>query len=175
MHNSIFSFILVCFLSINLLAGCSSTPPQQTWAAASPSLNGADDKPIIMPRSQQSPTYSLIAIAHSMEGVRYHYGGISPRSGFDCSGFMYYIHQQIGVELPRTSVAQFRHTHPVSRQALRPGDMVFFGSRHGRITHVGLYLGSNRFIHAPGKGKYVSVSTLDHPYWQPRFVRGGRI
>lgn len=163
----------IAALTFSLLVGCAGTAPRPAVTGAP--IKTVENESLSSGITADVPEHSIISIATSLEGIRYHYGGISPRSGFDCSGFMFYIHHQIGIELPRTSSGQFRYTSPVSRQALRPGDLVFFGSRRGRINHVGLYLGSNRFIHAPGKGKFVSVSTLDHPYWQPRFVRGGRI
>jgi cell wall-associated NlpC family hydrolase len=143
------------------LAACSSNPP-----AYNPT-------PIV--QADTGPRAPVIDIATSLLGTPYHYGGITPHTGFDCSGFVYYTHQQIGRSLPRTSVEQYRRSLPVSRGQLRPGDLVFFHSKRGRIDHVGIYLGSNRFIHSPGKGKVISVTSLDHPYWRPRFVRGGRL
>ena len=159
-HHSVIATVFISLLT--LLAACSSNPPTENARQA---LN----------RAPTGPRAPVIDIATSLLGTPYHYGGITPYTGFDCSGFVYYSHQQIGLTLPRTSIGQYRHTHPVSRQYLQPGDLVFFQSRQGRINHVGIYLGSNRFIHSPGKGKVISVSTLDHPYWRPRFVRGGRL
>lgn len=143
------------------LGACSSNPPAYT--------------PTPIARTDTGPRTPVIEIATSLLGTPYHYGGITPHTGFDCSGFVYYTHQQLGLTLPRTSFEQYRHTLPVSRGQLRPGDLVFFHSKRGRIDHVGIYLGANRFIHSPGKGKVISVTSLDHPYWRPRFARGGRL
>lgn len=153
-------FILIASLLI-LLSACSSHPPANSYASISPAV--ADSK---------TP---VIDIATSLLGKPYRYGGISPATGFDCSGFVYYSHQQVGVTLPRTSAGQYQQTQPISRKLLQPGDLVFFHSKRGRINHVGIYLGSGQFIHSPGKGKFISVTSLDHPYWQPRFARGGRL
>lgn len=120
-------------------------------------------------------TAKVIKTARSLLGVRYRYGGISPKTGFDCSGLVYYTHDQVGYRLPRTTTGQYRATRPVSRQALQPGDLVFFRIKRHKISHVGIYVGNNRFIHAPSTGKRVSITSLKHPYWQKRFSRGGRV
>lgn len=110
-----------------------------------------------------------------MIGVRYRYGGRHPETGFDCSGLVYYSHLRAGKRVPRTSQAQYRASTPVSRQGLREGDLVFFRIKRSRISHVGIYLGDGRFVHAPSTGKKVTVTSLDDPYWRKRFVRGGRV
>jgi len=153
-------FTLVVGVGMTLVA-CSSNPPAHNTIPVAATGAG--------------PRAPVIDIATALLGTPYHYGGTTPYTGFDCSGFVYYTHQQIGITLPRTSFEQYRHTLPITRQHLRPGDLVFFHSKRGRIDHVGIYLGANRFIHSPGKGKVISVTALDHPYWRPRFVRGGRL
>jgi cell wall-associated NlpC family hydrolase len=89
-------------------------------------------------------------------GVPYRYGGMSPRGGFDCSGFVAYVYRHYGVALPHYTYAQFRRGRHVARRALRPGDLVFFDG----LNHVGLYLGRGRFIHAPHTGSRVRVERL---------------
>jgi cell wall-associated NlpC family hydrolase len=89
-------------------------------------------------------------------GVRYVWGGSSPRSGFDCSGFVRYVYAHVGITLPHSSYADFGLGRRVSRGGLRPGDLVFF---HG-LGHVGIYVGAGKFIHAPHAGTRVSYSTL---------------
>jgi cell wall-associated NlpC family hydrolase len=93
-------------------------------------------------------------------GVRYTWGGVSPSSGFDCSGFTRYVFAHFGVSLPHYTFGQFDRGRAVSRWALRPGDLVFFDG----IGHVGLYIGSGRFIHAPHSGSHVSVARLAGGY-----------
>jgi cell wall-associated NlpC family hydrolase len=156
--------------------GCSSTTPPSANRDLS-AVSVKNTQPPVTPHAV-TPAVSarppILTVATSLMGTRYRYGGLSPDRGFDCSGFVYYSHHQIGIALPRTSAAQFKQTQPVARQNLSPGDLVFFRTPRGRINHVGIYLGQNRFIHAPGKGKVISITTLDNPYWEPRFARGGR-
>ena len=89
-------------------------------------------------------------------GVPYRYGGSSPRSGFDCSGFVAYVYRHFGIGLPHYTYGQFGRGRRVSRRALVPGDLVFF---YG-IGHVGVYIGHRRFIHAPHSGASVRVDRL---------------
>jgi len=98
----------------------------------------------------------VVRYAKRFIGVRYVYGGSSPRSGFDCSGFVRYVYAHFGVSLPRSSYAQFGDGRRVSRRSLRPGDLVFFDG----VGHVGLYVGNGRFIHAPHTGTRVQISPL---------------
>jgi len=77
--------------------------------------------------------------------------------------------------LPRTSQAQYQSTQPVDRDNLIPGDLVFFRLRPRKISHVGIYLGDDHFVHAPSSGKTVRINSLDDPYWDEHFIRGGRV
>jgi len=117
----------------------------------------------------------LIEIAQGLVGTPYKYGGRSPGTGFDCSGFVYYTHHRIGFELPRTSQAQYRASTPIARTQLSPGDLVFFRISRNKISHVGIYLGDDEFVHAPSSGKKVRINSLDEPYWDKHFIRGGRV
>jgi cell wall-associated NlpC family hydrolase len=98
----------------------------------------------------------VVRYAKRFIGVRYVYGGSSPRAGFDCSGFVRYVYAHFGVSLPHSSYAQFDDGRRVSRGSLRPGDLVFFDG----VGHVGLYVGNGRFIHAPHTGTRVQISPL---------------
>ena len=93
-------------------------------------------------------------------GVRYAYGGVSPRTGFDCSGFTRFVYAHFGIALPHFAAGQFAIGRSVSRTALRPGDLVFFDG----LGHVGLYLGGGLFIHAPHTGARVEISSLSGWY-----------
>jgi len=117
----------------------------------------------------------VIKIAKSMLGQPYRYGGHSPKTGFDCSGLVYFSYLQVGITLPRTSRGQYSASEPVSKSSIKRGDLLFFRINRRKISHVGIYLGKNRFIHAPSSGKKVSIAKLDSPYWRKRFARGGRI
>jgi cell wall-associated NlpC family hydrolase len=98
----------------------------------------------------------VVKYAERFLGVRYVYGGSSPRAGFDCSGLVRYVYGHFGVRLAHSSYAQFGSGFRVRRGALKPGDLVFF---HG-LGHVGIYIGHNKFIHAPHTGSRVRIESL---------------
>lgn len=114
----------------------------------------------------------LLRHAQRLQGIPYRWGGESERTGFDCSGLLVYLFRQdAGLELPRSTHDMIRQRHrQVSRQALKPGDAVFF-SHNGsqRASHVGLYLGDGRFIHAPSTGKTVRIDSLEDGYWNRHY------
>ncbi|HVC87872.1 MAG TPA: C40 family peptidase [Gaiellaceae bacterium] len=102
----------------------------------------------------------VVSFARHFLGVPYVYGGTSPRSGFDCSGFTRFVYAHFGISLPHYSGAQFDRGRVVSRAGLRPGDLVFFDG----LGHVGLYIGHGLFIHAPHSGTRVQIDSLDGSY-----------
>ena len=109
-------------------------------------------------------------------GVRYRYGGDTPVGGLDCSGLIRYVFQQVtGVTLPRTSKELSQVGANVSLDDLQVGDLVFFNTRNYAFSHVGLYLGDNRFIHAPKRGRDVEITTLSREYWQRHFNGARRL
>ena len=105
-------------------------------------------------------------------GVPYRYGG-STTDGFDCSGLVHYAYSKAGKSIPRTTAGQWRGLRPVAANSLRVGDILFFNIE-GKVSHVGLYLGSRRFVHAPSTGRQVTIAELDSAYYRRAFVRGGR-
>lgn len=111
--------------------------------------------------------------AHKYIGLPYVYGGRSPK-GFDCSGLVWYVYKQHGIELPSSSAAQAKFGKKMSRGDMIPGDLVFFQTK-GRIHHVGLYVGGGKMIHAPGKGKRVVKADLDEKYYQRHFASVRRV
>ncbi len=119
----------------------------------------------------------LIGNAMGLLGVAYRYGGTSVSTGFDCSGFMQHIFKRaMGINLPRTSAEQAQMGTPVARSELQPGDMVFFRTLGGsRISHVGLYIGNDRFIHAPRTGKNIEITSLSHKYWSGKYAFARRV
>ncbi|HZQ81004.1 MAG TPA: C40 family peptidase [Gaiellaceae bacterium] len=98
----------------------------------------------------------IVTFARRYIGVPYSYGGTSPRSGFDCSGFTRFVYAHFGISLPHYSGAQFDLGHRVLRGRLRPGDLVFFDG----LGHVGIYVGHGDFIHAPHTGTRVQITPL---------------
>jgi cell wall-associated NlpC family hydrolase len=113
------------------------------------------------PRRRPDPFGArAVRLARHMLGVSYRYGGSSPGSGFDCSGFTSYVYGRLGVELPHNAAAQFGTGRPVPRSRLRPGDLLFFSG----LGHVGMYVGRGRMIHAPQTGDVVRVVRLGVDY-----------
>jgi cell wall-associated NlpC family hydrolase len=102
----------------------------------------------------------VVGFARRLLGIPYVYGGVSPRTGFDCSGFTRFVYAHFGISLPHYSGSQFGMGRSVSRASLRPGDLVFFDG----LGHVGIYIGGQRFIHAPHSGTRVTVASLDGWY-----------
>jgi cell wall-associated NlpC family hydrolase len=102
-------------------------------------------------------------------GVPYVYGGRTP-SGFDCSGLTAYVYGRQGVKLPGSSAQQAKSGRLIRKRNLRPGDLVFFCTAGGRqVSHVGLYLGDSKFIHAPGRGKKVTTASLNDTYFKKTY------
>ena len=111
-----------------------------------------------------------------MLGVDYHRGGASPTSGFDCSGLVAYVYRQaFGLELPHKSREQSRHGRSVERTELRLGDLVFYNTERQAYSHVGIYLGDGRFVHAPKPGASVRVESMASGYWTKRYDGARRI
>jgi cell wall-associated NlpC family hydrolase len=106
-----------------------------------------------------SVSYKAVRVAAAQKGIRYVWGGTSPRTGFDCSGLTKYVYGKVGKRLPRTAQAQYNAAHKISRRYARPGDLVFFGGSHS-IYHVGVYAGGGYIWHAPRPGKRVSKVKL---------------
>ena len=125
--------------------------------------------------TKQSST--VLSRAVNVLGTPYRWGGSSPSKGFDCSGLVKYAFNDVkAVDLPRTSNAMAAgHGLKVDRKDLKPGDLLFFKLKSRQVNHVAIYLGNDRFIHAPRRGKSVSIDTLNKPYWQKHYVVAKRV
>ena len=118
----------------------------------------------------------VLVNALSLSGIRYQYGGTSPESGFDCSGFVRYVYQQASnLTLPHSARAISQIGKTIPRNELQPGDLVFFNTLKSAFSHVGIYVGNNRFIHSPSSGGGVRVEDMQEGYWQKRFNGAQRI
>jgi hypothetical protein len=114
--------------------------------------------------------------AMSLVGINYRRGGNSPENGLDCSGFVRYVFREAqGKELPRTSAEISKLGESVDKQDLQPGDLVFFNTLRRAFSHVGIYLGDNKFIHSPSTGGAVRIESMDLSYWKARFNGARRI
>ncbi len=117
---------------------------------------------------------ALLAQAYQSLGVRYKYGGTTPREGFDCSGLTSFVYQQgNGLRLPRTAAEQSRASRTISFEQMRPGDLIFFRTSGSSVNHVGIYVGRGDFIHAASGGGRVTIDNLSKTYWQQRLVKFG--
>ena len=176
---------------VSLLAGCSGMTPQGSQHADDSGFFGFyHSKPAVKaklaPAQHEKPALPKTTVAANevliqamgLVGVKYIWGGEDPKKGFDCSGLIQHVFSEaIDVELPRTSQAMSAMNVPlVNRDKLKSGDLLFFATEGGnRVSHVAIYVGDNRFIHAPRAGKNVSMSRLDNIYWNKHFVSAKRV
>ena len=138
-------------------------------------------KPAVVPASFATPAVAndwgdrLVSRAMNYLGTPYRNGGISPSTGFDCSGFVYYLYGAVfGQSIPRMPDGMAREGAPVARSDLKRGDIVFFGFR-GTFTHVGIYAGNDQFVHATHRGSPVSVTALDADYYRQHYMTAVRL
>jgi cell wall-associated NlpC family hydrolase len=118
----------------------------------------------------------LVVTAMGFLGVPYKRGGNSFDQGLDCSGFVRLMYEQtVGLVLPRRSAEQAAATQPIDKSELQPGDLVFFNTLKSAFSHVGIYVGDNKFIHSPRSGGVVRVEDMRLAYWQQRFDGARRV
>ena len=139
-------------------SGCASAPVASTGPAKTSAADRGD---------------AAAALAAKMVGKPYKYGGSSP-SGFDCSGLVQYSFRQAGVTLPHNTVQQRSASRLVKVSELRRGDLLFFDQEGKKNSHVGIYLGEGRFVHAPSSGKSVRNDALSNPYWKKHLSEARR-
>ena len=149
------------------LAGCESVPPRVV------SHNAVHDRSLAKLQAE-GVGREVVMYALGLLDVGYQFGGNNPEAGLDCSGLVRFIYKEaVGVDLPHNAAALARRARPVSGLDLRAGDLVFFNTQGYEFSHVGIYLGDNKFIHAPSSRGRVRVESLDSPYFAQRF-QGGR-
>ena len=126
--------------------------------------------------SAQHLAQHLTTAALDLIGIRYKWGGSTPATGLDCSGLVRFVFQEVtGVTLPRTAKDMSRLGAQIAPSDLQPGDLVFFNTQRFAFSHVGIYLGDNRFVHAPRRGREVEVAALDSAFWYSRFNGARRL
>lgn len=143
----------------------------------------ADDSPAAPFTAEDSVTDRYVAKARELVlqamgfmGINYKYGGDTPETGFDCSGLVHYVfNQAAGLVLPRNAREISRVGEDIPRDELQPGDLVFFNTLRRPFSHVGIYLGEYRFIHAPSRGGQVEIVDMSSRYWQKRYNGARRI
>jgi cell wall-associated NlpC family hydrolase len=145
----------------------SSTEPEST---ASSITSTATQMASSVTATVVDGTGSLIDNAMQLIGVRYRWGGNSPQTGLDCSGFVRYVfNDTFGFLLPRKSSQMSDVGTEISKTELKPGDLVFFNTMRRTFSHVGIYVGDNKFIHAPSRGKAIRVDDMTKAYWVKRY------
>lgn len=165
--------LVLLLIALGLL-GCTIAPPQPGADGSTSLLRlpASDVKPAADTIGGEAVGSAIAAYARQMLGVPYAYGGRSPE-GFDCSGLVQYSHGRAGIDVPRTSRAQLRAARRITLQQARAGDLLFFRSRN--YSHVAVYLGGNRFVHAPSTGKHVTQASLTNDYYRTHLVAVGRL
>jgi cell wall-associated NlpC family hydrolase len=147
-----------------LLQGCSSLSPVQPVSTPA----------IVQPSAPPLSAGNEIAMrAISLLGSPYKWGGSGPTQ-FDCSGLVRFVYGEIGVDVPRTAAEQYSAARRIDLDELAPGDLLFFRISGRRVSHVAIYAGDGRFIHAPQTGRPVELRTLDDEFYRPRLVSAGR-
>jgi cell wall-associated NlpC family hydrolase len=158
-----------CASMLALLAGCGggdnvrhANAPTRHWGNVAPADPVAAN--------------AVLLRAISLVGTPYRWGGDTPEGGFDCSGLVNYVYRDmLDLRLPRTSRALAQWQGPrIAPERLSPADLVFFGSR-GEVSHVGIYVGEGRFVHAPSTGGTVRLDRLDGPYWRDHYSGAKRV
>ncbi|MGE4369185.1 MAG: C40 family peptidase [Burkholderiaceae bacterium] len=125
---------------------------------------------------QGSTNPALASTALSVLGIKYRFGGEAPSTGFDCSGLVIYAAEKsLGLKLPRKSRDIAREGIAVKNHELKKGDLVFFNTRGHRFSHVGIYLGNRKFVHAPRSGSVVRIEDMDIGYWKKRYNGARRL
>ncbi len=158
----------------SLVASCAIASP--VWASDITDLDTTPPAPRNRLQQLTDRASELGQSAMNLIGIHYKYGGNTPQTGLDCSGLVRYVFKEaLGIDLPRTAAELSREGAKVSQQDLKPGDLVFYNTLRRSFSHVGIYLGNNKFIHAPRTGAAVRIEDMDISYWKTRFNGARRI
>ena len=167
-NNAVFKQIIISF---SLFVVCAQA-------------HAADEN---LPQVETSSTQSLtdrvsgkvqevILNALSLTGIQYKYGGNSPETGFDCSGYVRYVFKQaLNLTLPHNARAMSQIGTQIAQSQLKPGDLVFFNTLKNKFSHVGIYVGDDHFVHSPSAGKQVKVVSIKESYWASRYSGAVRL
>ncbi len=170
---------IVSFLVGLLSAFAVPRAAASTWPGAEETVTTSppDTEPLAeLTAPPPARLQNLLIHAISLIGVKYRFGGSSAESGFDCSGFVRHVFaESMALDLPRSSYAIARLGTSVNKDDLQPGDLVFYNTRGRAFSHVGIYLGEGRFVHAPSRGKSVEIVDSTDQYWRKRFNGARRV
>jgi murein DD-endopeptidase len=176
-HRILLASLVLAASGCATLPGPPASEPVPLADAAPATLEPLPEPPA-EPAESPDPGSEVVQRALAHLGVRYRFGGTTPETGFDCSGFVRWVFRDVpaALELPRASYDMARFAAPdVDPGALAPGDLVFFRIRGKRVSHVGIYIGESKFIHAPSRGGQVRVDQLEDRYWKRRFAGAKRV
>jgi len=151
---------LLLAMLVAAIAGCAGSPE-------------APDRPAVV-RASDETARKAVDYARDMVGKPYKYAGDSP-AGFDCSGLVRYSYGKAGLQMPRDTRSQRNASVPVSLKNLREGDLLFFDQEGKKASHVGMYIGNGRFVHAPSSGGKVRTDSLKAEFWKKHFVDARRV
>lgn len=173
--------LLACLIAA--LPGCASRTPVTHVAAPKQQLAAAPAK-VAAPQPSRpeanadnfgGTAMEVVLYALGLLNIDYRFGGANPESGLDCSGMVSYIYRQAaGISLPHNAAQIAQLGREVGRQQLEPGDLVFFNTRNKPFSHVGIYIGDERFVHAPATNGQIKVSSLRNSYFASRYEGGRR-
>ncbi len=157
---------LFCIMLLSILVGCTSSKP--------PSNKPAKPIPSLANIQVDGAGREVVMYALGLLETNYQFGGTNPEAGLDCSGLVMLVYKNaLGVSLPRSAAEMASVARPVSKAKLQAGDLVFFKTTDRSFSHVGIYLGDDKFIHAPSSKGKVRIESLANSYFAPRF-EGGR-
>ncbi len=156
-------------LAVFFLCSCGSTPSKAPATPATPAARAPSTASFRLATPEQANEIVLFAL--SLMDTGYRFGGKNPEAGLDCSGMVSYIVEQVaGKRLPHNAAQIAAITQPVERSSLRPADLVFFNTSGKTYSHMGIYLGEGRFIHAPSTRGSVRIERLDSSYFAARYT-----
>ena len=152
------------------------------WACACLAVQAQQASPVqATPQGQASAagnetsiTHPAVELARKLLGIPYRWAGADPARGFDCSGLVYYVFNELQVRIPRMQRDLFKSAEQVRKADLKPGDLLFFNT-FATLSHVGIYIGEGRFIHAPRRGTTVTIESMDSSYYRGRFAGARRV
>lgn len=160
-------YLLTALSSLILLTACGTTPSSPAAASSRAPANS---------QTSSAAASEVVLYALGLLNTGYRFGGRNPESGLDCSGMTAYIFREAaGLPLPHNAAQQARLGREVAAAQLQPGDLVFFNTNGRGISHVGLYIGENRFIHAPATNGRIKITGLDNPYFRSRYITARRL
>jgi murein DD-endopeptidase / murein LD-carboxypeptidase len=167
--------LTLCLLTLTA-ARCASTGavPRPFPSPGGSPVTPADAASVSPGTTPAADGYSIAGTALALRGTPYRNGGSDP-TGFDCSGFIWYVFGQHGVRVARTVGEQFREGTEVTADAVQPGDLIFFGTQGAGASHVGMAIGGDEFVHAPSSRGEVRVERLTAAYWASRYVGARRV